>query len=245
MTGEHKPGLLDIITGADLEDLPAFPHPRQRHVIDKRCLLQDTYWIDTYTHRHHLVEMTPTYRANVIDHLLSQAPLWLLQAWQWLHLERAIDLHDHHEAHRRALLLGSAPSTWIETAPLLRRLRHLNNQPQYINASAPDGPLRDSDHGTWQIATVTADYHLDMDHRRLQRHPRHTGPRLVRTGPREVTVRRTFDTDGTWLYLDELVQCQIGLPLLAFQHQPGRGTVPLSSTIVQRIRPAAAPSQDQ
>jgi hypothetical protein len=97
--------------------------------------------------------------------------------------------------------------------------------------------LDDSEKGRWHAATLTSDYRLDLDGRRLQRRPCVAGPKFIQVGTREIVVRRTFDIDTSWVRLEELVQCHVLLPLLSRIEHPRRGLQPLSSTLVKSVAP--------
>src|SRR5689334_11896615 len=52
--------------------------------IDKRVLLQATWWFDIRAHRIELVAMSAEYRANVLAFLEQQGPGWVHEATNWV-----------------------------------------------------------------------------------------------------------------------------------------------------------------
>jgi hypothetical protein len=236
MSREYKPSLLEIITGAEQRGLALFSHRRKPGVLDKRCLLQDLIWVDVQGRVHQIADMTNEYRANVLTLLSGHAPGWLLEAAIWLRIEQLAGLHEEALSGASRMDAADGPPTWMLATPLVRRLQLPAGETGDTPRPAPV-ELHDRDTGLWHVATVTADYRLDLDNRRLQRRPRTTAPKFIRVDTRESVVRRSFDIDTTWVRLEGLVQCHVLLPLLARIEYPSRGIQPLSSTLVKSVTP--------
>ncbi|MCM3516243.1 hypothetical protein [Nocardioides sp. P86] len=126
--------LLELLAGADEPTCTPYPPTNQEAgSIDKRCILRDQIWVDVRGHVHPLEDLTPAYRANVINYLRRTTPNWVVEAGAWLYLDEVAGRIDSAESARRHLLLRTAPPDWLEASPLLRRLRALvgdsNTQP--------------------------------------------------------------------------------------------------------------------
>lgn len=229
----------------------ADPRAHEPGCIDKRVLLQATWWYDIRAHRHRLDSMSADYRANVLAHLEQQGPTWINEAVLWV----ALDVLRHDispaEAADRLELLDLLTPGWTSHTPLGRRLHQLNGTtpdaleppPTLLGPTETEPPeiLRDHDHGTWQITTEsTTTYLLDLDHRRIARHPgaspgngNGSGP-----GPPGVPVK-PLPFDGEWTDLTGLVQCRVGRALFILDERP-TGPGYRISTPVTRIEPAAS-----
>jgi hypothetical protein len=115
-----------FVAGAPLVPVERSPGRLYYDILD-----QDEIWRDANGVVHQLVDMAPSYRANVIGFLKRRAEE-LLEGWVRLHYlsgagpqgELAQDAFD-------AELTGHAkaqPQDWLEQRPLVRRLRSLNAQ---------------------------------------------------------------------------------------------------------------------
>ena len=121
------------------DDLPegstpftAYGHLGHGH-LDTRVLEQDVVWVNIRGKAMFLIDMPEDYARNVIGFLHRNAYEW----WQrevifdsletaYLHTVDAAQEAAAAEAHRRRLLdLG--PTEWIESTPLMRRLRQLTD----------------------------------------------------------------------------------------------------------------------
>jgi hypothetical protein len=110
--------------------------------LDLRVLDQDVYWVDRHGTPHHLTTMTPTYRASVLAHLLEHVHSYWLATCRREVLQCVGDawLHGTLGGELMAAALGALrtsdlePRAWLESTPLMRRLRALTG------VSAPPEP---------------------------------------------------------------------------------------------------------
>lgn len=88
--------------------------------------------------------------------------------------------------------------------------------------------------GCFAVSTVTGFYLLDLPGRRLMRSP------ATVHSTSGWSMRWTFDLDGLWLPLVQLVQCVVGEPMRAqvMTGDPIALEQPLRSSPVQAIHPA-------
>lgn len=203
------------------EPLQAEPGTLNLYVFD-----QDEVWLDVVGTPHRLHEMTITYRANVINHLLQRAEHFYqakLEQWQIADLLAA-----HQDGEDDQPPLPGDPVEWIESTPLMRRLRTMT--PEWEEHVTEDrDELTDQDTGSWVVHTENSRYLIDLDSRTCTRLPNLTG-RL-----------RELRRDGEELPLRRIVQCRLGEPGALLLDVRGDGVATLRETsIVRRITRAHA-----
>ena len=100
--------------------------------LDKRVFEQDTYWVDITGTPHLLTDMSPDYRTNVIAFLIAGAPGFWLGAVERLVVTLTGDLAlGRVSGDLLAASLGDTPlhemtpQEWLDSTPLMRRLRAL------------------------------------------------------------------------------------------------------------------------
>jgi hypothetical protein len=221
-------GVLPPTSDTDFDD----PTAHEPGFIDKRVLLQATWWYDIRAHRHRLDAMSPDYRANVLADLAQEGPVWLNEAVLWV----AADVLRHDippaEASDRLELLDLLTPGWTGHTPLGRRLHQLNATaphgleppPTLLGPSETARPqiLRDRNHGSWRVTTAsTTTYLIDLDHRRIARHPGSGAGIGTGSGPPAPAVNiSSLPFDGEWTHLTGLVQCRFGRSLFILDERP-------------------------
>jgi hypothetical protein len=103
-------------------------------MIDKRVLWQSIYWVNAEGTAFFLIDMSAQYRRNVIAYLRRRAAEWWEQELFWDAVEAGFlytwDPEDpaiERLAERRAELLAQGALGWMESTPLMRRLRELTD----------------------------------------------------------------------------------------------------------------------
>lgn len=220
--------------------------------LDKRVLLQATWWIDIRAHRRRLETMSADYRANVLAHLEQQGPGWVQEAMVWVFFDCLRRSISPAEAADRLDLLDLLTGGWTDHTPLGRRLHQLNGTtpheleppPPLLGPAETDLPeiLRSNDHGTWRITTEsTTTYLIDLDERRIARHPGTGAGNGSGPVPPGVRVKQLpFDTE--WTDISGLVQCRLDRSLFILDERPS-GPGYRISTPVTRIEPVAMPQE--
>lgn len=101
--------------------------------------------------------------------------------------------------------------------------------------------LEDTATGTFQVTSETSVYLVDLDRRRLMRIPgAGEGPRVTDEGVQVILA--TLPGDHSWVPLFELLQCQLGQPMIALaEPRPDGSMVWRQTTLVQDIRPIVSP----
>lgn len=184
---------------------------------------QDEVWLDVVGVPHLLHEMTITYRANVINHVLQRAEYFYQAKLEQRHIAELLAAHQDDEPP-----LPEDPLEWIESTPLMRRLRAIT--PGWEGHVTEDrDELTDHDTGSWVVHTENSRYLIDLDSRTCTRLPGLTGNAW--------DLRR----DGDELPLLRIDQCRFGEPgaLLLDLRGDGISTLRLTS-IVRRITRADA-----
>ena len=214
-------------------------------------LLQATWWFDIRGHRNRLDTMSPDYRANVLAHLEQQGPVWLNEAKAWVVLDCLRSDIAPADAADRLELLDLLTAGWTGHTPVGRRLHQLNGTSPEALEPPPTlrGPgeterpevLHDSDHGSWRVTTEsTMTYLIDLDHRRIARHPGARPGNSNGSGPFAPTANITsLPFDREWTHLAGLVQCRLGKSLFIVDHRPS-GPGYRISTPVTMIEPRPA-----
>src|SRR5690625_1036138 len=187
---------------------------------------QDEVWLDVVGTPHLLHEMTITYRANGIAHLLKHVEYF----YQAKVEQRQIAdlLAAHQDGQDEQPLLPEDPTEWLEATPLMRRLRSMT--PEWEDRVTEDlDELTDHDTGSWVVHTENSRYLIDLDSRTCTRLPNLPG--------RIQELRR----DGEELPLRRIDQCRFGEPgaLLLDVRGDGISTLRVTS-IVRRITRAHA-----
>lgn len=101
-------------------------------MLDKRVFEQDLYWVDRYGTPHRLEEMSDQYRRAVISFLLESAAHFHFGQVLRAELGKLIDALDGTpngdalgEAVGMLPVRAMEPQQWLESTPLMRRLRLL------------------------------------------------------------------------------------------------------------------------
>jgi len=121
-------------------------------LLDVRVFEQDKFWIDYSGMPHRLEEMPSDYLLNVLLFLNAanlRTKLWL-QCENLAACNRLRDLvlggNTCETCARQALALGPifwmGPSRWMESSPLVRRLRTLAHEPAPTHCQAENGQHR-------------------------------------------------------------------------------------------------------
>lgn len=193
--------------------------------IDKRVLLQSTWWFDVHANRHRLDrDMSDDYRANVLGFLDRESPQWVHEAMVWVVLDAMHNDIPATEASVRLELLDLLTAGWTGHTQLGRRLHQLNGTspepldqpPVLLSPAETEAPqiVRDHDHGAWRVTTAsTTTYLIDLDRRLVARHPE-TGAGNGASPSRPGVPVRVLPFDGEWTDLVGLVQCRLGRPLV-------------------------------
>lgn len=252
MSVNHDPGDLDYAFRVVAGDTPPTTiRPFTEHgqfgsdMIDKRCILQTRTWVDRDGMAHDLEDMTPDYRANVLQHLRQEAPNWIDGARViaiTLALHGAIDAA---QANREITAVAALPDGWTDHTPLGLALHHLNGstptpltpQPELVTAAVSDTPdlLRNSDSGIWTVTTHShSRYDLDLDRRRIRRVPAATEGN---------GLGKALAGDGDWTLVEGIVDCAVGRIMVILDIRDGQGSYRISTT-VRSIR-AASPRYEE
>lgn len=111
---------------------PGWLHTIKPGTIDLRIFDQDTYWVNRHTEIFQLQDMTSEYRAAVLTMLTERAIMFHLHTM-------ANAVFDMFDAHNEDTTTGdmmtfsltgesiadASPAQWIESTPLVRKLRSL------------------------------------------------------------------------------------------------------------------------
>lgn len=145
---------------------------------------------------HALEDMTITYRANVIAHLLKEArDLWQRQHDE--HLVAELVAFCRGETPPEPLSLPADPVEWVNGTPLMRRLLAIT--PHWADHVTEDRlELTDQDDGAWLLHTDNSKHLIDLDAR--------TATRLPHTPGALADLRR----DRQAVPLVKLVHCRRG-----------------------------------
>ena len=96
--------------------------------LDLRVLDQTTYWVDVSGAPHHLCDMSPDYRVNVLAFLRDGADYYHLMTIRRLLIELYADLDagctDPPALRRLPALLEAEPIAWLEATPLVHALQN-------------------------------------------------------------------------------------------------------------------------
>lgn len=104
--------------------------------MDNRVFDQDIYWVDVKGNPHLLEDMSDEYRMNVIMFLRDNMAYFGANAAIRMVSELLGNIYiapagycDTEETYRAAenFLAADTPEEWLESTPLMRRLRHLTN----------------------------------------------------------------------------------------------------------------------
>jgi len=186
----------------------------------KHLFTQDQVWVDVAGVPHALQEMTTTYRANVIAHLLREAHHF----WQEQHDEHLVQelvAFSLGEPPPEALNLPADPVEWVTGTPLMRRLQAMT--PKWERHVTEDREeLTDQDDGAWVLHTENSRQLLDLDARTVTRLPQ--APGLLSD------LRR----DGQDVPLLKVVHCRRGDSAAFILDLRADGVVTLRSTSVVR-----------
>jgi hypothetical protein len=92
--------------------------------------------------------------------------------------------------------------------------------------------LTDDQTGIWMVITETSRYYLDLGARRLMRVPGQ--PHFTEEG--DLVLLAHLERDHEWVPLVEVVDCEVGWPLVVLTEPRGDGSVVYrQSTLVQAI----------
>lgn len=229
-----------------------FTHPEAHEPgwIDKRVILQGTWWYDIRAVRHPLEDMSRDYRNNVLGFLAREAPGWIVHTMTWTLWEAIVALTTPREAADRLDLIDLLTPGWTHHTPLGRRLHELNGTtpevlqppPVLVGAQGDDRPeaLRDDDTGRWRVTTEsTSTYLIDLDHRRIRRDP---GPGAAASNGGPPIPVNTLRDDHDWTDLVGLVQCRLHRSLVALDLRPEGEGYRISTSITNIERLPVSPS---
>jgi hypothetical protein len=208
------------------------------NMIDKRCLLQTETWVDRAGTPCQLADMTPGYRANVLEHLRQEAAAWIRGAYAVAVTLALYGVIDVRQANREIAAAHALPPGWTDHTPLGHELHRLNGTtppplpPQVLPVTAADSDspevLRDHDTGSWTITTQShSRYEIDLDRRRVRRIPA-TPSNGDRPG-------KPLPADGDWTALAGIVDCAVGRIMVILDFRDGQDSYRFSTT-VQRIQ---------
>ncbi|TRW45593.1 hypothetical protein [Georgenia yuyongxinii] len=202
--------------------------------MDLRVFDLDQVWVDIVGVPHALHEMSLEQRSNVTAHVLQYADHYRAAVARDAFTEAVVALIDGTRAPH-VPDLPADPREWVESTPLMRRLRAMT--PGWEAHTTDDrDQLTDEDTGRWWVTTEGSAYLVDLDARTVTRAPGQGSDGLT-TG-----LRR----DGDPVPLLAIEQCRRAHPAVLVLDVRGDGvpTIRRTSLIIRITRDTAPPADD-